>query len=145
MKCEFCGALNGQHNPTCKIGGPTIPTVWRTSDGRAIINDSPVVAPDMSDAKLLESAHNVCGTCKYFELIEGQKLMEAQKFVERLVREDKWRVHHLASPLNQLGICGAASNPGGDETITGKMTKACDQWRDAKGGFSLRKRLEDRR
>lgn len=140
MTCEFCGGSEA-HRPGCKLSrSPILPTVWRTGDGRAINGGSLVATPDAHDASLLENAHNVCGTCKYFELMEGQKLMQATRFVERIVREDKWRVHHLASPLNQLGICGAASSPGGDETATGALSKACDQWRDAKGGFNRRKR-----
>jgi hypothetical protein len=85
-----------------------------------------------------------CGECRYFELAEGRRLMEAQRFVERLVQEEGWQVKHLCSPLNDLGICGAHSSgaAGGVESITGRMHKSCDQFR--RGDFvSLRRKTTD--
>ena len=74
----------------------------------------------------------VCGNCKYFSAREGQRLMEGQRFVERLVKENLWKVHHLGSPTADLGDCGAhRSGSSSDETmLTGKMHAACDQYRE---------------
>lgn len=85
-----------------------------------------------------------CGECRYFEVAEGKRLMDAQRFVERLVQEEGWQVKHLCSPLNDLGICGAHSSgvAGGVESLTGRMHKACDQFR--RGDFvSLRRKTTD--
>jgi hypothetical protein len=83
--------------------------------------------------------NRVCGECSYLALAHGQKLMVAQKFVERLVREESWQVKHLASPLNDLGVCGAHTSgaAGENETITGRMHMACDQFRPNKGLVSI--------
>jgi len=100
---------------------------------------SEIHLPTVEERRMAASG-NVCGECKYFELAEGQKQMEAQRFVERLVREQEWKVEHLCSPTNALGLCGAAdAGTGGDQTITGRMHMACDQFRQDQGSFSLRK------
>lgn len=85
------------------------------------------------------ATNRVCGECRYFELAEGQRLMRAQQFIERLVREESWQVKYLASPLNDIGICGAHSSgrAGAEETITGRMHMACDQYRPNKGLVSI--------
>lgn len=108
-------------------------------------NDAPVV----EGALVEEMAHvlstsKVCGTCKYFELAHGQALMQGQRFVERLVREEHWQVKHLASPVNQLGVCGAHSSgsKGEDQMLTGRMHKACDQYRPANGTVSTSRKGE---
>lgn len=123
---------------------PSLPVQWTdgaTGEQVGARTSSPVVAPDKDALEMLGS-QRVCGTCKYFEHARGQQLMRAQKFVERLVREEKWQVHHLASPLNHLGVCGAhrSGNKGEDEMLTGALHKACDQWRDNAGLVSITKK-----
>lgn len=73
----------------------------------------------------------VCGECKYFSLREGQRLMEATRFLGQLVKEHQWQTHHLGSPPEVLGDCGAhRSGSRGDETmLTGPLHVGCDQWR----------------
>lgn len=124
-----------------KYSLPTLPTSIRDPQTGAEVRgqDAPIVtgalAEEMAHAL---STQRVCGTCKYFELAHGQALMQGQRFVERLVREEHWQVKHLASPLNDLGVCGAHSSggKGEDQMLTGRMHKACDQYRDANGGIS---------
>lgn len=110
----------------------------------------PGVHQSVSGSVPAELAHaiatnRVCGSCKYFEKAEGQRLMKAQKFVERLVREEHWQVKYLASPLNDLGICGAHSSgrDGAEETITGRMHAACDQYREDRGLVTIRRKTTD--
>lgn len=126
---------------------PVMPTVWRGKDGAAIKTSSPVVHPDDMSAeekKLIEDRYHVCGTCKYFEKAEGQTQMKAQRFIERLVREDNWQVKHLASPVNELGLCGAhSSGTGGESMLTGRMHKCCDQYRSNQGLVSITRRTTD--
>ena len=73
----------------------------------------------------------VCGECKYFSLREGQQQMEAQQFLGTLVREHKWKVHHLGAPPETLGDCGAHRSGSASDAkmLTGPMHVACDQWR----------------
>ncbi len=126
---------------------PVMPTVWRGKDGAAIRANSPVVHPDeMSPAErdMLTTTYNTCGQCHYFEKAEGQAQMEAQKFLERLVREENWQLKHLASPINTLGMCGEhSSGAGGDQMLTGTIVKACDHFRENKGLVTLRRRSTD--
>lgn len=91
-----------------------------------------IILPGQDDLDAIGT--NICGTCKYFSLAEGQKRMQAQRFVEVLVREHKWKLHHLCSPLNQLGLCGAheSGERGGESLITGSQHKACDHYRPKK-------------
>lgn len=93
------------------------------------------------------ATNRVCGECKYFEIAQGQKLMKAQQFIERLVREENWQVKYLASPLNDIGLCGAHSSgrAGSEETITGRMHAACDQYRPSKGLVSISRKTTDPR
>lgn len=97
---------------------------------------SRIVTPDAEDLAVLHRDGRTCGNCKYFELVHGQELMKATRFVERLVREEKWQVRHLCSPLNELGACGAHDSGAGGNSgsmVTGTMHKGCDQWRPANG------------
>ncbi len=123
----------------------SVPTMWRGKDGSAIRSDSPVVHPDDMDSlerEMMTETFRACGQCKYFEHSHGQSEIKAQRFVERLVREDHWQVRHLASPLNELGVCGAHSaGVGGEQQmITGTMHKACDQFRAKRGLVTLRRK-----
>lgn len=96
-------------------------------------SQSQVVDPTAEEAAMIQQGR-VCGDCTYFDYAEGQAQIQSQRFVERLIREDNWQVKHLVSPVNQLGVCGAhASGAGSDQTMTGRMHKACDQYRPDNG------------
>lgn len=116
---------------------PVLPTVWRGKDGMAFRTDSPVADPnDMSpeERRHIQDVYNTCGQCAYFELAHAQQQMKAQRFLERLVQEEDWQVKYLCSPVNELGICGAHdSGAGGEQCLTGKMHRACDQFRPDQG------------
>lgn len=125
-----------------------IPTLWRDKDGSAIRSDSPVVHPDDMDPlerQMTTERFNTCGQCRYFERAHGQAEMKAQRFVERLVREEHWQTRHLVSPLNELGICGAhsAGTGGEEQCLTGTMHKACDQYRPNLGLVSKTRKTTD--
>lgn len=126
---------------------PILPTLYRTVDGKALRADQPLVkTPDRRDIETYGEVYDVCGTCKYFELAEGQERMRAQKFFERLIRENHWQLRHLAAPENEIGICGAHDSGGGnDQTITAKMHKACDQYRPENGLVTLRRATTDKK
>ena len=124
-----------------------VPTIWKGKDGQAVKSQSPVVHPDeMTDAerKLLTETVNTCGQCKFFSRAEGQKRMEAQRFVDRLVQEENWQTRHLVSPLNELGLCGQhESGRSAESMLTGTMHQACDAFRAARGHLSLVRKSTD--
>ena len=129
-----------------------LPVNWHDgarTDAPQAVGESPIVSGPLAEemAHIL-STGQTCGECRYFSLAQGQALMQGQRFLERLVREDSWQVKHLASPVNQLGVCGAhtSGNKGESEMLTGKMHKACDQFRP--GGakvISLSRKTTDQR
>jgi hypothetical protein len=76
-------------------------------------------------------AGKVCGDCKYFSLREGQRLMEAQRFMKVLVREHGWNPKHLGAVPEALGDCGAYRSGGAtdDTMITPPFAVACTQYK----------------
>jgi len=125
-----------------------VPTIWRGADGTATRSSSPVVHPDDMDPlerEMLTETFTTCGQCRYFEHSHGQAQMKAQRFVERLVREENWQTRHLVSPLNELGLCGAHSSGNGaeEQCLTGTMHKSCDQFRPSRGKLSLVRQSTD--
>lgn len=115
---------------------------YRTEEGSLIHR------PDAKDMELVANGSgNVCGSCRYFSIAEGQSLMKAQRFIEVLVREHGWKPEYLCSPQNELGVCGATLSGAKSEaaTITGRMHKACDQFRPSKGLISITRKTTDPR
>jgi hypothetical protein len=103
---------------------------------------SPIVTPDQitDDERRMATAQNICGNCRFFELQQGQEEMAQTRFLDQLVREHEWQVRHLASPVNQLGVCGAASagTRGESRMLTGFFNPECDQYRPARGLVKIR-------
>ena len=119
---------------------------YRTLEGQA--PQQPIIGGTTpEEMRMALNTQHVCGSCRSFSLAEGQRLMEAQRFVERLVREQEWQARHLASPLNALGICGngLSGAPGEHAMITGRITKACDAFRPNNGLVSISRRSTDAR
>jgi hypothetical protein len=71
----------------------------------------------------------ICGFCRYFDLENGRKEIVRQRFAERLVYDEQWKLRHLGAPVDTLGLCGASNG----EVATSFVSKGCDQFR-AKGG-----------
>lgn len=53
-----------------------------------------------------EAPTRVCGTCRHFQLKEGRQEIVKQKFLQRLVLEQEWKIGHLGAPADHLGVCG---------------------------------------
>lgn len=53
-----------------------------------------------------QAPKNVCGECRHFRLAEGRKEIVKQKFLQRLVLEEHWKISHLGAPADHVGICG---------------------------------------
>lgn len=118
---------------------------YKLGGGGSLRSTSPVIRPDADDMRTFGRADaRTCGQCKHFALVEGQRRIKAQRLVERVVREQGWKQHHLlVSPQNQMGICGAyESGAGSDSTVTGAIHAACDQFVAANGLLSKTRRSE---
>lgn len=132
-------------------GERRLPVNWHNgarTDTPAATSESPIVSGALVDEmRHIMATNHVCGACKYFSLAQGQSLMVAQQFLKRLVREDNWQVKHLASPVNQLGVCGAHTSgaKGEHETLTGRLHKACDQYRADNNVVSISRKTTDPR
>jgi hypothetical protein len=66
----------------------------------------------------------VCGNCRSFNHGEGQKRLFKDKQALTIVHDHQWKLEHLGDDPRRLGICDMAG-----DTLTGPMSKACDQWR----------------
>lgn len=127
------------HNPS------EIEVAYKLGDGgRLRAAPSQIVTPDQADMAAYARANaTTCGMCKYFALSEGQKRMESQRLVERVVREEGWKKHHLlVSPQNEMGICGAheSGERGGTSMLTGTMHVSCPQYVPSNKGVSSARR-----
>lgn len=106
---------------------------YKTLDERGEdASESKLIMPG-DDVRRAVASGRVCGTCRYFSHREGQKLIEAQRFLGTLVKEHQWKAQHLGAPPETLGDCGMArSGSKGDDTmLTGPLHVACDQWKKA--------------
>lgn len=108
-----------------------MPTTWRDGQGRhhlpgAPAEVAPIVPPSEHEIDHYSGkVKDICGTCKYFELKKGQNKMVEEQFLERLVNDERWQLHHMGAPLEYVGICGAS----GGEMATTFVSKSCDQYR----------------
>lgn len=97
---------------------------------------APVInTPAAKEIALYGTEIKVCGSCKYFRNDEvATEEIRRQRFYERLVREDSWKVKHLGSDPRTHGLCGATNG----ETLTGALHKGCDQFRERNGLMHIR-------
>lgn len=113
-----------------------LPVLWQNggTGERAGVTESRVIIPGEEEMAGISLTGQICGNCRHFARREGQKRMDDQRFLERLVREDKWKVEHLGAPPTELGLCGLSV--GGDTTRRGAMltswnAKGCGEWAQA--------------
>lgn len=110
-----------------------VPTTMSNVQGNTVGMRSMVLRPREEDVALFGTEVKVCGDCKYFERgLTAKVEVQNQRFFERLVLEEGWKTQHLCSPPEDLGLCGA----GNGEMMTGRMHKACDQYREARGRYA---------
>lgn len=84
-----------------------LPVNW-SNNGAAPVSQTTaaIVGPDGNALGAFGASPNrVCGECKKFNLERGRKEMMAQRFAERLVRDDRWQLHHLGVPMDHIGMC----------------------------------------
>lgn len=89
-----------------------------------------VLQPTPRDIDLYTNAeqHVTCASCAKFRLRAGQEQMQRERFLERLVRENEWRIRHLGAPPETFGLCAETS-----DTITSMYSRACEHYRPANG------------
>lgn len=104
---------------------------YRTIDDEAELQGQRIINPGEEERRRVLGSGKVCGNCKHFSAREGQRLMEATRFIEQLVKEHHWAVHHLGAPPEDLGDCGMARSGerGSDTMLTSKMAVACESYR----------------
>jgi hypothetical protein len=105
---------------------------YRTEDGTVGTTDglkTEIITPRAEELRHWGTDVKLCGTCRYFDHEQGQKEIMQQQLAERLTREEGWKLHHLGSRLQDLGLCGA----GDGDTLTGRMHKSCSQYRETHG------------
>lgn len=115
-------------NPT-KMG---LETTWGDRDKPVDKTVSPVIRAGEDDvARFGHQRLNtkVCGACKHFDLEAGQREIESQEFLDRLVEEQEWKLKHLGMPIESMGLCGAS----GGEMLTGTACVACDHYTERSG------------
>jgi hypothetical protein len=116
LRREFAGVA-----PTTSL-----PVSW---NGEESSRDAQVSAPSTLDLQAYrDGTAKVCGNCRHFDLESGRQKMIQERFPERLVREQEWKLRHLGAKLDELGLCGDS----GGTMVTGFMAKACDHYTENK-------------
>lgn len=100
-----------------------MPLQFRDGSGKVHLPGGPLVPASPNDVQnYTDAPARTCGTCKHFRLKEGQKKMMGERFAEKLVLEDEWKLRHLGAPLDHFGVCDAS----GGKMATATVTKADD-------------------
>lgn len=77
-----------------------------------------------------------CGSCKFFNLHQGRREIVKQRFAERLVIDEQWKLQHLGAPMDHMGICDQSQG----QMVTSTISNA-----DKCEGYRPRSRTMDRR
>lgn len=88
------------------LPGGMIPVTWSDpTSGRKLKGRPLTVLPSDEDVAAFGSPRAAtCGQCKNYDLEGGRKQIAGQRFLERLVLEENWKLHHVGD-LQSLGIC----------------------------------------
>jgi hypothetical protein len=107
-----------------------LPTTLENADGSVSIpGPGSTVIRQPTDQEVASFAvtprRTVCGSCRFFDLEEGQKKIIEEDFGRKLAKELEWNPEHLSAPLDTYGLCGMSNG----EMACSVMTLACDQFR----------------
>ena len=108
--------------------------------------DDEIIVPDADQIAMLAGGKGrVCGHCKHFAHKEGQRSIAQSRFLEAVVKDYGWKLHHLGAPPQDLALCAEYS--GGDVTRGGQMITSryadaikCPGFRPAAGHLSVARR-----
>jgi hypothetical protein len=105
--------------------------------GETPVQRNQLVQPaDEREVAHFNAIEKVCGTCSKFNQSEAALAeIRNQKFYQRLVREEGWKLKHLGSPPETHGLCDETS--GDDTKLTGAFHKACEHYRENRGLVKL--------
>ena len=105
-----------------------LPTTWRSGD-ETVTGRTVTLATREEHRSVEQPPVKTCGSCRFFNVKQGQVEMMKQKFADRLVLEDEWKLHHLGAPIDHLGLCEQS----GGSMLTSTVAKACDHHRPRGG------------
>lgn len=66
-----------------------------------------------------------CGDCKYFRLKAGQDAIRKERFLDKLVHDAEWQVHHLGAAPETMGLC----TQGDGSSITPRTAVSCENYK----------------
>lgn len=109
-----------------------VPVNFKTGQGKRKLEmagrNAQVVGATAGDIEKFSLASGrTCGLCRYFDLEVGRREMVKQRFGERLVLEQEWKMQHLGAPIDHMGMCKASGGTMVTSTVTNAGT--CDQFR----------------
>lgn len=108
----------------------SLPVFWKGADGAEVRGRS-IVAASPQDIEAYGSGvqKHTCATCRHFRHEQGQKAMEQERFLERIVHEEQWKTRHLGCSPKDYGYCQER----GSDTLTSMHAPACDHYNERKG------------
>lgn len=105
-----------------------LPTTWKDRDSGVSVrgNNMPIVRPDRQQVEAFSAPNQtVCGQCRSFNIEKGREEIIKQRFAERLVKEQEWKMHHMGAPPDSIGLCDQS----GGELATTVVSKSCPHFR----------------
>ena len=113
----------------------SIPVTFKSGNNTIQGKRALVVAPNAGEIGAYGNVRaQTCATCVKFHHREGQAAMDKQRFLERIVLEETWKVKHIGAPPTSFGLCGETNG----DTITSIFTPACEHWRQNNGRLGRR-------
>lgn len=108
----------------------SLPVTWSNGQQRVAGKSALVVAPTAQEQERFASPRQgkCCTDCVFFDLQAGQRAMEKQRFLERLVIENQWKTKYLGAPPKTMGFCKQT-----DATLTSAFATACQYYRPHNG------------
>lgn len=105
--------------------GSSLPVIWKDGATGKKMKGRPltVVPTEEEVARLSSPRAATCGTCKYYDLEGGRKEIIEQRFLERLVQEEQWKVHHLGD-ISSAGVCRERPS-----MVVTYVSSACESYR----------------
>jgi hypothetical protein len=103
-----------------------LPVTWQDPDGNTLRGRNAQIASLDGQAigTFARAPTATCAECKYFNLKQGREALVKQRFAERLVLEEEWKLRHLGGEIDHMGVCAA----GDGNMATFTMSPACGQF-----------------
>lgn len=117
-------------DPT-KSAPASLPVTWKANGQE--YRGRPLVANVTKDEETFYARPRAqtCAECKNFRLQDGQDAMRRQRFLERLVLEETWKIKHLGSGPETYGFCNQS------DALASMYAPACDHFRPSNGRLRI--------